>query len=356
MMKKVLLLFFAVSFFSFSPAVLAQGDSLALSVTPPLVNINLTPGQEIALDVTVVNNNDRPLKVYIEAVDFRDRGNGVELFRDQAISEDPGVVNMYLSRWITLSKDEVEVGPYRAEKVPFVISVPQGANPGGHYAALLIGPGAPDKKGDGAVVKVTSKISSLILARVEGKVDERGMIREFSPIKSLSSKADVGFKVRFENLGNIHLRPQGVIKVYDMFGKQKGGDVEFNYKKDYGNVLPGGDREWENIAWHDDDFFLFNRYKAELSMSFGEEAKQTDNRYAFFWVIDWKWLFSVIVILAIFIISLFLFVKFYVKQSVKNLQREFGVAPSRSSALKPRTSSRARRTGTVDLRKIKKDE
>ncbi len=354
-MKKVLLVSLLILIFFPISGVLAQGSSLALTVTPPLINVNLSPGQEIAMEVTIVNNNSQSLKVYIEAVDFQDKGNGIEFLRDQGALGDPNAENMYLSKWITLSKDEVEIGPYKAEKIPYVISVPQGANPGGHYAALLIGPGAPDKKEEGSVVKVTSKISSLILAKVEGQVDERGSIREFVPVKRFSDKADTGFNVRFENLGNIHLRPQGVIKVYDVFGKQKGGDIEFNYKKDYGNVLPGGDREWKDIAWRDDDFILIGRYKAELVVSFGDKIKQTDNRYAFFWVINWKPLIVIFIVLVVFIAGLFVFVKFYIRQSVRSIQREFGAFPQKRSVSRKRFTI-PKRNGTVDLRKIKKDE
>jgi hypothetical protein len=341
-----------ILFFTIFPSLAsAQMDSLALTVTPPLININLTPKQEVATEISVVNNNGRPIKVYIEVVDFQDRGNGVEFLQDPSIKNDPGAENIFMSRWVTLTRTEVDLPPYRSEKIPFVISVPEGANPGGHYAALLIGTNPPDVDGQGSVVKVSSKISCLILARVEGEVDERGAIREFSPERGLSGNAENNFKVRFENLGNIHLRPQGTVKVTDMFGKQKGAVVEFNNKKDYGNVLPGGDREW-NLSWKDEDFFVFNRYKADLSVSFGQEAIQTDNRFTYFWAVDWKWLSIFLISLAVFVVLLLIVVKAYVRQSVKSLQREMGV--SESPVKRPvRRRTIAKRAPTVDLRKKK---
>ncbi len=339
-------------FLAIPATALAQADSLALSVTPPLININLTPKQEVATEISVVNNNSRPLKVYIEAVDFQDNGNGVEFLYSEDIGNDPDSYNMYMSRWVTLTKTEVDLAPYRSEKIPFVISVPEGANPGGHYAALLVGTNPPDDQEQGSVVKIASKISCLILARVEGEVKEKGMIREFSTQKAIAGTAENIFKVKFENLGNIHLRPQGTIKVVDMFGKQKGEVLEFNNKKDYGNVLPNGEREWD-IPWKDDDFFLFNRYKAELAVSFGQEAIQTDNRFVYFWSVDWKWLSVAVASLVGLILLLLFVIKLYVRQSVRSLQKEMGVMDKKVTRGPISRRPTPRRSGTVDLRKKK---
>ena len=307
------------------------------------MNINLSPDSNTGIKIKVINNTSRPLKLYAEVVDFRGQGNGqLDFLYDEGIKNDPAAANAYLSRWVTLGKNELDLAPFGSEELPFIISVPKEANPGGHYAAILIGTNAPDEKGDGSVVKISTKISSLILARVAGEINEKGMIREFSPTNKFSSSADTSFIVRFQNQGNIHLLPHGSIKVYDMFGKQKGGDLEFNSSKDFGNVLPGGDREWTDLKWQDKDFLLINHYKAELSLSFGEEAKQTDVRYTTFWVVSWKWLLISVGSLLLFLVLLFLLVKFYVRQSVKNLQKEMGAVPFRSTPVAPITPAKKR--------------
>jgi hypothetical protein len=339
--------FFAVNlilFFAFLPMVVfAQDDTVGFSITPPLMNINLSPKEEWTTKIKVISNTSRPLKLYVEVVDFRGQGNGqLEFLDSEGIKNDPGAVNSYLSRWVTLAKEEIDLEPYRSAEIPFVISVPAEANPGGHYAAILIGTNPPDEKTEGSVVKISSKISSLILARVSGEVNEKGFIREFSPAKKFSGLAETNFIVRFQNQGNIHLRPRGTIKVFDMFGKQKGGDLEFNSSKDFGNVLPGGDREWTDLKWQDKDFLLLNRYKAELSLSFGEETKQTDVRYTFFWAVNWKWLIISLVSLIVFITLLLLLVKFYVRQSVKNLQREMGPGTIRSTPVATKLPAKKR--------------
>lgn len=340
----------------FPAAVLAQnGDSVGFSVTPSLMNINLTPGDEFGTKVKVINNTSRPLKIYAEAVDFRDSGTGqIEFLNDPGIKNDLSAANVYLSRWMTLAKEEIELAPFGSEEIPFVISVPKEANPGGHYAAILVGPDSPDEKTDGSVVKISSKIAFLILSRVAGDVQEKGMIREFSVDKKFSGAANINFSVRFQNQGNIHLRPRGTIKVFDMFGKEKGKSVDFNASTDSsGNVLPGGDREWLGLKWQDEQFFLFNRYKAELSLSFGEETKQTDTRYVFFWVIDWKWLTISVISLLIFFVLLLVIVRMYVRQSVKNLQKEMGIAVSGKRVVRKKTVA-VKKVAVVDLKKNKK--
>jgi hypothetical protein len=325
----------------------------------------MEPGETIATALKIVNNNSWPVTVYAKVLDFRDNGAGqIKFFNQSEIPAGSEEQSAYLSRWVTLSQDEIELGAFGNSMVSFTIDVPTTAVPGGHYAAILIGANPSDVSGKGTEIKVASYLSSLLLIRIAGAVEEKGMIREFVFSKRFYQGGEGDFRVRFENLGNVHLQPMGDIKIYDIFGKLK-GDILVNANKDFGNVLPKSIRTWENLKWSGEDFFLINRYKAELSLTYGEEAKQTDYQTFFFWGVNWKWL-GIIGggLLALFILIIF-FIRFYIRQSVRNLEKQFGAAGLKKKRIRKKEKAPERKKlpvvkksenkKVVDLRKKRGD-
>lgn len=305
----------------------ADNSSLALTVTPPLMKINMEPGESFATAVKVVNNNSYPVTIYAKAIDFIDNGNGgINFLNSAQLVNNPENNQIYLSQWITLSQDNQTLQPFQTAIFSFSIDVPVNAQPGGHYAAILLGTNPPDQTEKGTEIKVSSYISSLILARVAGAVEEKGMIRQFVFSKPFYQGGEGSFTMSFENQGNVYLTPTGDIKIFDMFGKQK-GDIAVNPANDSsGNVLQKAVRTWKDLTWTGDGFFLINRYRAELSLSYGDQAKQTDFSTYFFWGFNWRWLSIIGGGLLIFFALLVLFVRFYVRQSVKGLERQLKAA------------------------------
>lgn len=316
-------------FFALAPAMVsAAGESsLALTITPPLMKINMEPGESLATAIKVVNNNNYPVTIYAKPVDFEDNGSGgIRFLNNGNIADTPENNSVYLSKWITLSQDSQSLQPFATAIFSFSIDVPVNAQPGGHYAAILVGTNPPSESEKGTEIKVSSYLSSLILARVSGAIVEKGMIRQFTFSNRIYQGGEGDFSMTFENTGNVHLAPTGDIKIYDMFGKQK-GDIAVNGAGDFsGNVLPKSQRIWNDLHWTGDDFFLINRYRAELSLSYGDQAKQTEFSTFFFWGFNWRWLAIIGGSLLILLILIFLFVRFYIRQSVKGLEKQLKAA------------------------------
>ncbi len=343
MLKKFLLLIFSI-FFIFSPgfAWAANDSSVALTITPPLSKINMEPGESLATAIKVVNNNAFPVTIYAKTVDFADNGSGgVKFLDDGNLPNTPENQSIYLSQWITLSQDSQTLQPFQTATFSFSIDVPLNAQPGGHYAAILVGTNPPGETAKGTEIKVSSYLSSLILARVAGAIVEKGAIREFTFTNRVYQGGEGNFRVRFDNLGNVHLAPTGDIKIFDMFGKQK-GEIPVNEASEFGNVLPKSERTWDNLKWSGDDFFLINRYRAELSLSYGDEAKQTEFATFFFWGFNWRLLAIIGAALLILLVLIIILVRFYIRRSVKDLEKQFKLAEA------------ARRK--VEKRKIEKEK
>jgi hypothetical protein len=338
----------------------ANNGALALTITPPLMKLDLGPGESLATAIKVVNNNDYPITIYAKAVDFTDNGRGGAKFINNGdIAQTPENKDIYLSQWISLSQDKEDLQPFQTGTFSFSIEVPTTAQPGGHYAAILIGTNPPGETEKGAEIKVSSYISSLILLRVAGAINEQGAIREFTFTDRVYQGGEGNFRLRFDNTGNVHLAPTGDIKVFDMFGKQK-GEIAVNNTNDMsGNVLPKSERLWDNLRWSDGDFFLINRYRAELSLSFGDEAKQTEYATFFFWGLNWRWLVIAVGGIGFLLLLIILFVRFYIRQSVKGLEKQFKAAEAarrkaeKKRVVKAEAEEKSVGKKVIDLRKRK---
>ncbi len=293
-------------------------DKLSLTVTPPLIKINMDSGEFWSSSVKIVNINPRSLTIYAQVLDFKSGGGGgVEFIQKKDIQEGESFL---LSQWLEINQGPFEIPAFQSKEISFSIKVPKDAEPGGHYAAILVGT-KPTEKIEGTAIQISSLVASLIMLNVQGEIVEEGRIREFSTEKIFYQKPEVEFTVRFENAGNVHVQPQGEIKIYNFFGKER-GTILINQKTDFGNVLPNSIRKW-NFEWKGEQgFFDVGRYKAVLVLGFGEEAKQTVSSILYFWVVPIKPTLGILGGFTLFIFLTALVIRAYIKRAIFIAQKE----------------------------------
>ena len=289
-------------------SILAAG--LSLSVTPTLFEMSAVPLQAWNSTVKVINNNPQDLTVYASVVNFAPQGeNGqgkfLPVFKDFTEGKT-------LAEWITVSEEPYTIPRESSAAIPLTINVPVDASPGGHYAAIMIGTRPPDS-GTSLQVKTSQVVTSLFFVRVAGDVVENGVVRTFRPTDSFVETSEVDFEVRFENKGNVHLQPQGEIVITNMWGKER-GIVPINHQTHFGNVLPESIREF-NFTWKGEQSVTdIGRYKAVLTLAYGQDVRNFVNQSTFFWVIPIK---AVLIVLGSLVAIIFLFtwsIRMYVRK------------------------------------------
>jgi len=328
MLKKLTYIIILFIFF-FSPFLsLADSDGMKLTITPPLIKNNMNPGQLWKSAIKLVNNNPKEITVYTEVLDFKGgKNNGTVEFleKKEKINKDDDKVSTHLlSEWIIMDHEPIVIPAFKGKEIPFIIEVPENAEPGGHYAAILAGVNPPDKNIGGSAIQVSSLLASLILLKVQGDTIEEGKIRDFSTEKNIYPEANIDFNLRFQNTGNVHIQPQGEINIINMYGKEV-AHLPINHKTEFGNTLPGDTRKW-TYNWQKEKSILdMGRYRADLILSYGDLEKTTVNKSLYFWIIDFKILFSVLGTIFFILLLLFLSIKFYIKRSIiktqKNLEK-----------------------------------
>lgn len=315
----------------------AVPSALAITIIPPSLEFEAPPGQTYQTSVKLFNETDQTVVLYSEATNFGAAGEtGRPSYRFEA---DP----VGLSSWIS-----VEQGPYTLEPsarvtVPITIAPPADAEPGGHYAAIFFSD-QPSDAVQGGAVSVGSKIGILLLARVPGDVTEAGGIKEFFIEDKHTSlnRLPITFVTRYENTGNVHLRPTGLIEIQNMLGSAV-SSLEFNPSN--GATLPQTIRKYDTIwqkgavdeaggFWtefkNERNNFAIGRYTASIDLEAGIDTEISDGAELTFWVLPWRvmivWGIGVIFILVI----LWFLIKRYNKWVVaKAIGQAAGSVPSK---------------------------
>jgi hypothetical protein len=290
---------------------LAPANVSALTISPPLMEFDARPGDTIMDVVKLYNETDAPVTLKASAQNFKAMGEGGTpefLPAEEAAG---------LAEWVKLDETSVTLQPNERKSVLFTVNVPLDAMPGGHFAGILW------STGEGALgataVGLQAATGTLLLVRVAGEVLEMGRIVEFSTDMLSYSYLPVNFNVRFENTGNVHLKPAGQVVVRNMWGTQV-ASVRVN--ENLANVLPNSIRKFE-AAWQKTEMpagasewqkerenFAWGKYTATVVLNYGVGGQEV-TREVSFWVFPWRVTLFYLVFLVIVLLLLVQGVKKY---------------------------------------------
>jgi hypothetical protein len=333
-MKKMTRITLASAAFTAFFVALSAMPASALTVSPPIFREDgLNPG-DTAIDVLKIENESpETLTVYPLVKNFTaDAKEGGE---PQFYEADENPDGTALAKWITIDTSPITLEPKQKANLPFTINVPKdGAQPGGHYGAILLSTTPPE---EGGKIGIASQLGVLVLVSVTGDLREAGTIAEFgfAEKKLWYESLPVDFFLRFENDGNTHLTPVGNVFVTDWTGRQvavlKVNETARNVlprsirKFDFGwqrGPVPEGEgffadmkREWANFA--------IGKYKALLVVNYGKSNQVLSGEREF---TVWPWrLMTVFGAAALVVVALFvLLVRAYNKAVIRKYEIQKG--------------------------------
>ncbi|MDB5171002.1 MAG: hypothetical protein JWO35_696 [Candidatus Saccharibacteria bacterium] len=164
------------------------------------------------LDLT--NNTSSLQELSLSARDFgslNDTG-GVLLEGSKAYAQKYG-----LTSWLALGTNTVVLQPGEKRSVPVTIENRDSLQPGGHYGAVVASVNSLNGQGDNKVV-INQQLLSLILVKKVGGERYNLKLKDVDQNGNwfrLPSKV----KLRFQNPGNVHVVPRGVVKLKSPSGK-----------------------------------------------------------------------------------------------------------------------------------------
>lgn len=293
MLKKTTIGLIAVLFLAM---LVMPSQSKAVTVTPAIRELTLTAGQKTTAMVELENDGLEAVSLTTEVVNFTAKGETGE--PDFALDSAPTGA----ATWIEVTNAPIVLGAGEKTEVAVTFDTPANAQPGGYYAAVLFSmsdPAATETPGD---VAIESKIAVPFLATVKGSYTQSGKIVTFGlkGNKTTYTSGPVAFTpLRYQNTGDIHLKPSGNVVITGMFGKTV---KTIPVNEDLGAVLPDSIRSFEVGSWTDLGN-AFGKYTATVTLTAGT-VKSTAT--VSFWVLSTMGIViaAVVLIILIFLIVL----------------------------------------------------
>ncbi|HEU5187012.1 MAG TPA: hypothetical protein VFT87_00765, partial [Candidatus Saccharimonadales bacterium] len=285
--------------------------SQAFSISPPLIELQSNPGQTIKASIRLTNLSDSALVIKSQ---FNDFGAKDETGEPNIIFDEQETTTYSLRHWI-VAPAPFTVAPKESKTIDFPITVPNNAEPGGHYAVIRFTGSPPELDQSG--VTLAASIGSLVLLNVSGEVNEKSDVAEFFAAtpkfakNGLFEAGPITLVERIKNDGNVHIKPTGSVEIFNMFGQKVAslrangapGDAQNPPK----SILPNSVRRFDQ-TW--DSGFAFGRYRARMEMTYGQNNKPLFATLTF-WVIPYKLIGSVLVATVVLFFLMRLAIKKY---------------------------------------------
>ncbi|NTW26926.1 MAG: hypothetical protein HGA36_01235 [Candidatus Moranbacteria bacterium] len=198
----------------------ALADDQNFSISPFFQEINLEKEQERTdFVLEIANNTGAAATLKLSVLDFGalDESGGVAFLGS---AED--LKNKYaLASWVSLEKDSVVINPGEKQNVRVMIENKDSLSPGGHYAAVMANMAKEDDGtgSESSIVALDPSFASLIFVRkVGGEIYGLNLKDQEIEKNFLSLPSNV--RLRFQNTGNVHVSPRGIIKLTDPLGRE----------------------------------------------------------------------------------------------------------------------------------------
>lgn len=285
----------------------------ALTVSPARVEITGDPGTTIYGEIEVFNEQEGTKTFFTSFENFEPSGDsGAPRF----VGAKDG-----LATWLK-AEDTLVLDSAKSKIVPFSITIPQNAEPGGYFAAVFFG-SQPPKSDEAGQVSVGGKIGVLVLLRVSGYVEEKAGLSEFSTKNDqrFFSMIPISFTYKVNNSGGDRIAPTGDVYIKNNVGFTS---TTFLANKNQGNVLPGSTRKFE-ATWTQDgqsenalgtmnstttngffasaakqwEEFHFGWYTAHMKIAWGTGKDQVAQASYNFFIIPWQLLIIIGLILIV---------------------------------------------------------
>lgn len=278
----------------FLAAPVLAAETLSTTVIPPRLELEALPGATVQETLRVRNETDTDQAFLVAVTDFIVSDNqGTPLPVNETVSG-----RWSLASWITVSPKQVLVPAGQTAAVDLVISLPQNALAGGHYAMVTYSP-VTDSQLNGSGAAINPQVGSLVYLKVIGDVTEAVNLKEFKVDQFFKHYGPTRIAAEIENLGDIHVRPSGKLTVTNWLR-----DEVYSADLEELNIFPFAARVYDWTfpgKWH------LGRFAARLTAAAGDSNIPLTG-LIYFWIVPVKEL-SLIAAALVLIITLIIIIK-----------------------------------------------
>ncbi len=297
---------FAVSTMVVFPQTALAQSRVGVSVSPPIVEENVTPGSVLTYTLRLKNEGDLEELLYPKLYDV----SGISLRGEPEFAKQGESTPHMLSGWITFAENVVVLSPRGVGTLTFTVRVPQNASPGAHVGSVALSREAPaERQGSG----VGYEVRSIVSLRVAGDVVEKTKIKDFFTDQIFFSSAKVKFTTTILNEGNVFARPKGFIVIKNMLGEVTD---TLPVNDGMASVFPGSERAF-TADWQSDKFQI-GKFNAEMTLTVeGAMGFESLLSSVEFWVVPTKIVLPTLGGLLLFLVIFYIILRIYVRTQIR---------------------------------------
>lgn len=293
-----------------------------LTASPLPVNLNVVPGGTVTAPLRIQNTGNEVTTINVSLKKF-----GPSDKTGKPTIQEVGPHDEFI-KWVHFSQTSFRAEPNVWYTVDMTINPSKDAAFGYYYAVVFSQENSGQKiSNDKLHSKVNGAIASLILLDVNAPGEKRTLsVKQFVSTSKIYEYLPATFTVTVHNSGNVHAVPVGNIFISK---NRKDTLAALQLNSAGGNVLPNSDRQFE-VSWNDGfpafqpkrvhgqvlsddngkpikvlnwngltvDKFRFGKYYAHLLLTYNDGKRDipVDGELSF-WVIPWKALTVIIIVL-----------------------------------------------------------
>jgi hypothetical protein len=287
------LLFLSIVIAQSNPARIYHG----IIIEPSINILEADPGQTINGKVKLTNDfqNSGTVKYYPYIVNFRQKGETgmAELYKPENTD-----FNKNAASWVSFAEQDYSIKFGETVESNYSIKVPKDAVNGGYYIVLVYSQN--NNQPQTGNITVGQEIGSLMFITIKGDNIEDTEFVDFYPGQVLFEMPPLDMFIRIKNAGNVHSTIGGNIFIHQGDISKPKATLEIN--PDNLLTLPGSTRVYSNreskgfISFENNSFkinwgdtFYFGEYTATMKLRhMVNNQKVTTEKEIKFWVIPWK--------------------------------------------------------------------
>ncbi len=219
MKTKIFSIAFLVCTCLFTKPVLATDEAgqAGFTISPYFQNIDVRENDKnVPFSVDVTNTTSAPAILRLSILDFGtlDESGGVAFLGSSSN------LKYGLASWVSLPNDTLVLEPGQTQNIKGTIENKESLSPGGHYGALFfkIEDNSDQAKAGKERVDFNPSFASLFFVRKIGG-ETYGLNLNSSTFAHNIFSLSNAVNLRFQNIGNTHIAPRGIVSIRDPFGR-----------------------------------------------------------------------------------------------------------------------------------------
>lgn len=269
------------------------------SVSPLIIDLELEKRDIVTKDITITNKDIRQIRLFasVNEVSLDDAG-AIETFVPPSMTDDR---TSSVTSWIQVSRKRIEIPPGESVTIPVTFKIHPDVTAGEYHAVVGFGEGSNQPQAQSQVMAGTAP-GVVVRIGVDKVQNQFLRLERFAVERIITDNTEDAVRYVLQNPGNDPVTPAGEIIIYDNHGTEVGS---LPVNPEGMTAEPG--KKIEVTSGVPNDLGI-GKYKAFLSVEYGENLTASVHDTAFFYVLPLKQLIMIFVGILVVTLGIALFI------------------------------------------------